>query len=193
MECWEAIFPEVDWRETWGNLVPCFATSEVPGESVAIVGAKTLGVRPNMTRWANLYPTIALDEWGANDDSNLSNLIEVFKYDGGISYATIDGGRWLGGDNWTLESLGKLMPGKRSAKIYNKLMRAALGPLLNKADADKLLNIALGHTEALESVEQGLMAYMVEILDDFRLATTALETMRARAGIEWIGERHARS
>ena len=193
VECWEALFPEAEWREMWGDLVPCFATSEMPGEPFLVAEASNPDIRRQLIGWPGLLPTIALDEWGANDDGNIGNLFEVVKYDGSISFATVDGGRWLGGDNWTVESLERLRPDRRRTKVYNKLMRATLGPILRKSQVEQLKSIAKRHRAALEGIEHWLLRYMVEMFDDFRLASAALETMRARADLTWLGGRYAHS
>lgn len=184
-----ALWPEVDWAAEWeDDLVPGFATAMLTGATPAtpIGGLLDPTVRAQLLQWPGLAATVALDEWGGNDDANLSNLIYLPQDDGRAAFATVDGGRFLGGDVWTVESLRALRPDSPSARRVSKLGYAAWGALPSAAAIGAVLTAAQGHAPALEMTGAYLYYWLYEILDNHTLAHEAMMVLELRAELPWL-------
>lgn len=183
------LWPEVDWAAEWGDeIVPGFATAMLTSDAPAtpIGGLFDPTVRAQLQAWPGLAATVALDEWGGNDDANLSNLIYLPQLDGRAAFATVDGGRFLGGDAWTIDSLRALRPERASARRPSKLSMAAWGAMPPARAIGDVLAAAIGHAPAFEMTRAYLYYWLSEILDDAKLTHEALLSLELRADLPWL-------
>lgn len=187
----DALWPDIDWRDLWGHeLIPGFASESLPVASVsAITPHHDPQLQSALANWPDLLRTAALDEWGANADDNLNNLLQIVTPDGQTDFATIDGSHFLGGDVWTHESIRALWPDRNGHKRHSKLLRAIHGATPPRDVLQGLIHVAQRHMPTLELVEPQLYFWLREMLDDESLAHAVLDCLAIRTTLGWLQDR----
>lgn len=190
----EQLYPDIPWREAWQrDLIPGWATTQLASAAppMPIVPHGDPVLQAALQKWRWLLPTMALDEWGENIDDNISNLIELVQPNGAPDFATLDGGNFLGGDCWTLDSIRALWPSAKSGRRRSKLGKAAFGAMLPEYALERMLARAAHHAAALQVCAPYLHFWLPEMLDDAELAELIMQCLCARSNMIWLRTRLA--
>lgn len=192
LEMLEPVCPELPWRDWWQReLIPGFATtglkSVTPPTPISLNADGIL--IDELQSWRGLHPTMALDEWLANVDDNLSNILQLIRPDGCSDFATIDGGMIFGSDEWTREAILRWLPDRNAARRHSKLTRAVFGTMPPRDVLVAVLKNARRHSAAMELVQPHLYFWLSEMLDDEPLVNAVLDCMFQRAPLTWISRR----
>ncbi len=184
----KALYPEVDWVNEWGEVVPCFVTTSLLADAPQQTCTAPIETE-ELRRWSQINEAIALVEWLANADANLGNLVRLPK-SGGVTYGIIDGGCCLGlsGSASRLDEshLDKLRPKRSGEAIYNKLADAVYGVPLASKEAISVMNAAKVHSQLLQDAEEFFTGEFSRLLSDASLVLQLIRLLRERASLSWL-------
>lgn len=175
-----------DWLSPSESLVPAWCTQAIDGKSIKFIYSLTMDnldarigpIVNELLRSTDTVDVLAYDDWVANVDRNLGNLLRL----GRCRFAVIDHGQILSGPIWRREDL-------KAADPYKNVLRT----LLKKQATDpmfqaKILQASAAHSGALTSALTALVEWW-DILLTPEDKAAALQFLELRASEEYARKR----
>lgn len=175
-------WPHINWAEhTDCDMYPSFCSVAIDGltPKTSHAALRLDALINDLMQWDKLFAAIAMHEFLADADANISNLVRLSKG----RWAMLDGGQILGGHQWTPATL------KTLDWIHNKLLHL-LYPTGQPPDDAKQQIVASSrqHNHALEAAMPYIMHWLIALcgIDD---AAAAKHTLNRRACPHWMARR----
>jgi hypothetical protein len=177
------LYPHIQFNNDGGDY-PLWCTSKVAGKSAKTkYTIVTQSLRKDLQNWKAMPDVIAFDEWTANIDRNIGNLIRTSK----SNYIIIDNEDIASGRNWHKLGLDpKVNHDNKLVRIlFNKNSNISL-PVKNK-----MVTAANDHQGAFKYAEPTLNQWWSSLLnEDDKVALCQFIGDRATDSVSSIGNRY---
>lgn len=178
------IYPNTTFNPNQSDF-PLWCTSKISGKSAkTIYTTVTSSLLKDLANWKSMPDVIAFDEWTANIDRNIGNLIRTSK----SNYIIIDNEDIATGRNWTEKTLNPL------SQSDNKLVNILFGNsgAISLPIKNKMVLSAEDHSDTFTSASPKLKQWWEDIglTTNDKSALCSFIGDRAKNSVNAIGSRY---